>query len=88
MLLVCTYWGSDAGRREFDILVAGENIATQKLEHNKPGEFFDVEYPIPAKLTAGKRSVIVKFQAQPHAIAGGVFGCRIMRCSDTPAAGR
>ncbi len=88
MLLVCTYWGSDAGRREFDILVDGEKIATQKLEHNKPGEFFDVEYPVPAKLTAGKRTVTVKFQAQPHAIAGGVFGCRIMRCSDTPAAER
>ncbi|OHE82809.1 MAG: hypothetical protein A2107_06295 [Verrucomicrobia bacterium GWF2_62_7] len=79
MVLVCSYWGSDGGRREFDILVDGERIATQKLAKNKPGEFFDVEYPISNQLTAGKQRVAVRFQAHPQAIAGGVFGLRMMK---------
>jgi len=79
MVLACAYWGSDGGKREFDILVNGEKVATEKLAKNKPGEFFDVEYPIPAKLIAGKQRVTVKFQAHPQAIAGGVFELRMMK---------
>ena len=29
--LLVTYWGSDGGGREFDILVDGQKLATQKL---------------------------------------------------------
>jgi DUF1680 family protein len=74
----CVYWGSDGGKRVFDILVDGEKIATQKLDESKPNVFFGVEYPIPAKLTAGKQQVTVKFQAQPGCTAGGTFDCRIV----------
>jgi hypothetical protein len=77
--LVCTYLGDDSGPREFDILVEGEKVATQKLDHNRPGEFFDVEYPLPAKLIHGKAIVTVKFQAHPANFAGGVFGCGIRK---------
>ncbi|MCX6907973.1 MAG: glycoside hydrolase family 127 protein [Verrucomicrobia bacterium] len=79
MVLVCTHWGGDGGKREFDILVDGETIATQKLNKNKPNEFFEVEHPLPAKLTAGKQRVTVKFQAHPRAIAGGVFCLRVIK---------
>ncbi|MGO8745324.1 MAG: beta-L-arabinofuranosidase domain-containing protein [Thermoguttaceae bacterium] len=75
--LLCAYWGSDVGR-EFDILVEGRKIAAQKLDRNRPDEFFDVAYPIPADLTHGKRQVTVRFQAHPQSIAGGVFDCRIL----------
>jgi hypothetical protein len=75
--LVVTYWGSDGGGREFDVIVNGKVIATQKLENNKPDEFFDVEYPIPAALIAGKETVALKFQAHPGRRAGGVFGVRV-----------
>lgn len=78
MKLRCTYWGSDAGNRVFDILVDGEKIATEKLERNRPEEFFDVEYAIPGKLTAGKQKVTVKFQSQAQGMAGGVFGLRVV----------
>lgn len=77
--LVVTYWGGDAGNRRFDILVEGEKIAEQTLESNRPGEFFDVRYPIPEALTRGKSKVTVRFQAKPGAIAGGVFGAHIVR---------
>lgn len=79
MMLLCIYWGSDGGNRVFDILVDGEKIATQKLAANKPGEFFDVGYLVPATLTAGKQRVTVKFQAHPQATAGGVFGLRALK---------
>jgi len=77
--LLCSYWGSDKGGRSFEILIDGEKIATQTLEDNKPTEFFDVEYPLPAALTKGKESVTAKFQALPGKTAGGVFGCKILR---------
>ena len=77
--LLCTYWGSDVGARHFDILVDGEKIATQTLERNQPGAFFDVEYALPAKLVEGKQRVTVKFQAHPNGTAGGLFGCRLLK---------
>jgi hypothetical protein len=79
MELVVTYWGSDAGARVFDIIVDGKVIATQRLQRNKPGQFFDVTYPIPIELTKGKEKVTVRFQAHPKCIAGGVFGVRMVR---------
>lgn len=75
--LICTYWGSDANNRIFDILVDGEKIGTQRLENNKPNEFFDVTYPIPERLINGKQKVNIKFQAQPGALAGGLYGVRL-----------
>jgi hypothetical protein len=80
--LLCTYWGDDAGGRAFDILVDGQRIATQKLEREKPGEFFDVTYPIPEKLTRGKEAVTVRLQAHAGKTAGGLFGCRTLRRED------
>jgi uncharacterized protein len=79
IILRCTYWGNDGGNRVFDILVDGQRVATQKLEYDKPGEFFDVEYPIPEALTHGKQRVTVIFQAREGALAGGVFDVRIVR---------
>jgi DUF1680 family protein len=77
--LLCTYWGSDGGGREFDVLVDGTKIATERLENNRPGVFYDQAYPIPAELTKGKERVTVRFQAHPGRMAGGVFECRIVR---------
>ena len=77
--LVCTYWGGEEGNRVFDILVDGTKIATQTLHEDKPGEYFDVTYPIPADLVAGKSKITVRFQGHPGAMAGGLFGCRVVR---------
>ena len=41
MTLLCTYWGSDSGNRQFDLLVNGTQIATQRLDRDKPDEFFE-----------------------------------------------
>jgi hypothetical protein len=77
--LLVKYWGSDAGGREFDILIDGVKLATQKLERNKPDQFFEVAYPIPQNLIQSKALVTVKFQAHPGCTAGGIFDCRIIR---------
>ncbi len=78
MTLLCTYWGSDSGNRQFDLLVNGTQIATQRLDRDKPDEFFDVQYPIPAALTRGQTTITVRFQAHPGHMAGGVFGLRVV----------
>jgi hypothetical protein len=78
MALMCTYWGSDVGRT-FDILIDGTKIATQVVNVPRPGDFFDVEYKIPAELTRGKNKVTVKFQSYPDGIAGGLFGLVMLK---------
>jgi hypothetical protein len=80
--LLITYWGSDSGNRRFSVLVDGRAIAEQTLNHNRPGEFFDVEYAIPTELTRGKRKVTVRFAAHPGATAGGIFDLRVRRDGD------
>ena len=76
--LSCGYWGSDGGRK-FDILIDDRKIATEELKGEQPGKFFDREYPIPADLLNGKSKVTVKFQPVGNSMAGGVFGCYIMK---------
>ncbi|MFZ2054681.1 MAG: beta-L-arabinofuranosidase domain-containing protein [Candidatus Aminicenantales bacterium] len=78
MVLLCTYWGSDVGRT-FDILVEGTKIATQTVNVNFPGDFFDVEYKIQPELVRGKEKVSVRFQAPDGGTAGGLFGLVMLR---------
>jgi hypothetical protein len=79
VVLACAYWGSDGGGREFDILVDGEKLATVVLDSDRPGEFFEIEYPLPEELTRGKQTVLVKFQAHAGKTAGGLFGLDVLR---------
>ncbi|MDE1149393.1 MAG: glycoside hydrolase family 127 protein [Azospirillaceae bacterium] len=85
MVLQATYWG-DERKRLFHILVDGTRIATQKLDAERPGEFFDVEYAIPANLTAGKSSVVIRFEPETGHSAGPVFGCRVVAASASQGA--
>lgn len=77
--LQCTYWGSERGTRTFDILVDNKIIATQKLDNNKPQQFFDVKYQIPTELTKGKQKVKIRLQSHPNNYAGGLFGVRTIK---------
>jgi hypothetical protein len=74
-----TYWGSDAGNRVFDLLVDGQKLATQRLEQNKPGQFYEEVYKLPAELLRDKARLTIKFQAHAGAMAGGVFGVRLVK---------
>ena len=62
-----------------DVVVDGNIVATEKLNNNRPGEFYDAAYALPAELVRGKDKVTVKFSAHPGNIAGGLYGCRVLR---------
>jgi DUF1680 family protein len=80
MTLSVTYWGDDSGARTFDILIGGQKIATQTLDHNKPGRLFEMEYLIPTSLAANAANkVTVRFQARAGNTAGGVFDCATLK---------
>jgi DUF1680 family protein len=74
--LQATYWG-DERRREFEIQIDGKTFARQTLDHDHPGKFFDVVYPVPEELVRGKSTVRVKFVPVPRNTAGPVFGVRL-----------
>ena len=76
LVLQATYWG-DERKRTFDILIDNQRIATQTLDANKPGAFFDVDYPVPEPLTTGKKKVKVRFVPHDKNSAGPVFGVRL-----------
>ncbi len=84
-VLSVTYSGDDNGR-EFDILINGEVIATQKLTREKPGHFIEKRYPIPSDLlkAAGNSRLTVKFAAKQW-LAGGVYDVRLLK-PDAPEA--
>ncbi len=77
--LVVTYWGSETGDREFDILVDGEKLAAERLHQDSPNRFWEKTYPLPSSRTAGKNRVTLRFQGHPGNYAGGVFGIRILK---------
>ncbi len=79
--LVVTY-NTDGRKRSFDILVDGQKVGEQAMERRTPEQdvrFFDVEYPIPAELVAGKKKVTVRFEATNGNDISAVFGIRIVR---------
>ena len=78
-VLLVAYWGSDIGNRRFAVMVEGTTLARQSLQNSRPGKFFDVRYEIPEALTRGKKTVTVRFQADPGATAGGAFDVRSLR---------
>jgi uncharacterized protein len=81
LVLQATYWGEERNRR-FRILLDGVLIATERLEANKPGEFFEQDYPIPAALTQGKQTVRVRFEPEERVSAGPVFGVRLFSAKE------
>ncbi|WP_028965486.1 glycoside hydrolase family 127 protein [Sphingomonas phyllosphaerae] len=85
LVLQATYWG-DERKRTFDILVDNQRIATQTLDTDKPGAFFDVDYPVPEALTKGKSKVRVRFVPHDKNTAGPVFGVRLFTAKQEPRA--
>lgn len=76
LILQASYWGGERPR-DFDILVDNVKVATQHLDNDRPGAFFDVEYQLPQAVTQGKSKVRVKFVPRDRSTAGPVFGVRI-----------
>jgi len=80
-----TYWGGETRRHEFDVTAEGEALATQALFDDRPGELYEVEYPLPEPLVAGREQLRVGFRTGPRQSTGAVFELRVVRAaSPTP----
>ncbi|MDQ6473009.1 glycoside hydrolase family 127 protein [Flavobacterium sp. LHD-80] len=77
--LICTYFGSDGGKRSFSILVDGIVIAKEVLKSKKPNSFYDETYVIPKELVSNKTKITIKFLADQGNTAGGLFDCRLVK---------
>ena len=77
LALRLTYWGEERPR-SFFIRVDGAALATQFLARDRPGEFYDVEYRLPAEATAGRTQVTIRVEPAPGSSAGPLFGCRVV----------
>ena len=76
-----TYWGGETRRHRFDVVAEGETLATQALFDDRPGELYEVEYPLPERLTRGRERVGVGFRTGPEQSTGAVFEVRIVRAA-------
>ena len=81
LALVVTYFQDEWRRRTFAILVDGETIAEPAVERGGVPRFYDVTYPIPAGLLAGKKKITVRFQATNGNETAAVFGVRLIRAT-------
>lgn len=77
--LMLTYWGSERGRKTFDIFVDDHKIGTQELNNNDAGKFFDVIYTLPAEWLEHKKTITVKLVALPGKRVGALYGARVIR---------
>ncbi len=77
--LMLTYWGSERGRKMFDIFVDDVKIGTQELNSNDPGKFFDVHYVLVPELIKNKATITVKLVALPGKRVGALYGARVVR---------
>ncbi len=78
--LMVRYWGNEGPDRQFDILIDGQLLRSEKLSDKwRRDTFMNVEYTLPADLTAAKTAIVVRFQSKPGAIAGGIFDLRLLR---------
>ncbi len=79
VILAVTYSGDNRGR-EFDILVNGTVIATQRLTGKKPNHFIEKRYPISSEIlqTAGNGRLTVRFTVKRR-LAGGLYDVRLLK---------
>jgi hypothetical protein len=79
--LVVTY-NNDLGLpvlADFDIQVAGTPVA-RYAPNRSATAFWDVTYPIPASVLAGKNKITVRFSAGTGGRIAPVYGIRIIKC--------
>ncbi len=82
--LVVTYFNAEQVRQpqRFRIEVDGRKVADEEIVRGGPQHFVDKTYPIPTDAAAGKQKVTVKFVAADGALAGSVFGVRVVRAGN------
>ncbi|MET0555300.1 MAG: beta-L-arabinofuranosidase domain-containing protein [Vicinamibacteria bacterium] len=79
MALVLTYHSDQPRERRFEILVDGTRVGAETFPGAGTSRFFDVQYPLPARLLEGKQRVTVRLQAAQGREVAPVFGIRTIR---------
>ena len=81
LALYVKYWGvNDWGNKVFDILIDDEKLTTvNNIKRWNTSQFKTEEYPIPASMLKGKKSVRVKFQTNPGTEIGGIYEVRLVK---------
>jgi len=74
-----SYWGGETRRHAFEVTAEGETIAAQSLFDDRPGEIYEVEYPLPDRITRGRDRVRIGFRTGPAQSSGAVFLVRTVR---------
>jgi uncharacterized protein len=79
-----TYFGGDLDRN-FDVFANDTLLGSEGLKGEKPGEFFERRYPVPASVLSSNANgrVTIRFSAHPGSRAGGIFELRLMRPGPT-----
>jgi hypothetical protein len=73
--LLMTYIGDDKNRK-FDIMADGVLLAAVDWKGGESNKFYDLEYPLPDSLIAGKSFITIRIEANHGTTAGRIFGCR------------
>jgi DUF1680 family protein len=76
LTLFVTYWG-EAERGMLDISINGKLIATQKLNKEKAGDFYEASYAVPIELSRDKQKLRVRFEPQPNTRGPSIYGVRL-----------
>jgi uncharacterized protein len=63
------------------VTAEGETLATQSIFDDRPGELYEVEYPLPERLTQGRERVRVGFRTGPSQSTGSIFDVRVVRAA-------
>jgi hypothetical protein len=82
MTLIVTFSNDNRGPSGCDVLVDGRKVGEQTGSRRSPElevRFFDVEYPLPPELVAGKNKVTVRFEATNGRPTPTVYGIRTVR---------
>jgi DUF1680 family protein len=86
MTLIVTYNSGD--RRgtpaSFDILADGNLVQHEEIRLADPPRFYDVAYPIPADVVAGKQNITLRFQAAEGSQIATLFGLRMIHGDANP----
>jgi len=77
--MICSYWGTDRERRNFDIYIDGKLFKEVSLKGEHGNQIFDEVYNIPPSFINGKERITVKFQSKAGNYAGGLFGFRMLK---------
>ncbi len=79
--LYVKYWGvNDWGTKIFDIYIDDEKLVTvNNIKRWNTSQFKTEEYPIPASMLKGKKSVRVKFQTSAGTEIGGIYEVRLVK---------